>query len=311
MTESSLAQALAAGAVVLDGGLASRLEARGHDLSTSLWSARLLLDDPAEVEAAHRDFVDAGAQVVISASYQVSYEGLAAAGHDRRETEAALRRSVELARSATARDDGVRRWVAASVGPYAASLADGSEYAADHGRTIHELREWHRPRIEVLAGAGADVLALETIAGLTEVEALLAEVSGTGIPVWLSVTCRADRLRSGEDPDEAWQLARDVEEVIAVGVNCTDPGDVAALVAGAAQVSGKPCVAYPNSGETWDPARRAWSGSSDLGPDRARTWLDAGARLVGGCCRVTPDDIRGVAETVRSQLSASQSGRSG
>ena len=307
MPVTSFADALASGVVVLDGGLATRLEARGNDLGGGLWSARLLVDDPDEVESAHRDFVDAGARVLVSASYQVSYDGFAHAGLDSAATEGALRRSVELARTAATTGDGVERWVAASVGPYAATLADGSEYAADHGRTIRELRAWHRPRLEVLAEAGADVLALETIAGLAEVEALLAEVSGTGTPVWLSVTCAGDRMRSGEDPDEAWQIARDVDEVLAVGVNCTPPRDVEDLVASASSVSGKPVVAYPNSGEGWDAEHGRWVGEGAFDPDQVDRWVRAGARLVGGCCRVTPDDIRAVS----GQLSGSQSGRSG
>ncbi len=294
---STLAEALAAGPVVLDGGVATRLEERGHDLSDRLWSARLLLDDPAEVEAAHRDFVRAGARVVISASYQVSVGGFAAAGLDASTAERALRRSVDLARAATDVGDGVPRWVAASVGPYGATRADGSEYTGDHGMTIHELRAWHRPRIAVLLDAGADVLALETVASTSEAEALLAEVSGTGVPVWLSLTCDGDRTRSGEDPDEAWQLARDVDEVIAVGVNCTAPADVEALVAAAADVSGKPAVAYPNSGEGWDPVARAWVGRSGFADADVTAWVDAGARLVGGCCRVTPADIAHLAAT--------------
>ncbi len=298
LRDTSLAEALAAGPVVLDGGLATRLEARGHDLSDPLWSARLLLDEPDEVEAAHRDFVRAGARVVTTASYQLSADGLAAVGRDPGDLADALTRGVGLARAATeeaSATDGTRRWVAASVGPYGAACADGSEYTGAYGLTIRALRAWHRPRIALLLEAGADVLALETVPGVVEAEALLAEVSGTGVPVWLSLTCAGERTRSGDDPDEAWELARDVAEVVAVGVNCTAPGDVLPLVEAAAEVTGKPVVCYPNSGEGWDPAARAWVGSSDFAatdlPTRVGDWVGAGARLVGGCCRVTPDDV--------------------
>ncbi len=291
----ALAHALGEGVVVLDGGLATQLEARGHDLSSDLWSARLLLEQPAEVTAAHRDFFRAGAQVATTASYQVSFSGFAARGMDAADTVAALRRSVELA--AAARDDlpaDRPRWVAASVGPYGAALADGSEYRGDYGRSVAELRDWHRPRLHALMDTDADVLALETIPCLAEVEALLAEVSGTGAPCWLSLTCADGRTRAGEPLGEAFAMAAEVEEVVAVGVNCCAPGDVAAAVAAAVTASGRPAVAYPNSGESWDAEQRRWSGDPTFTPGQVGTWLAAGARLVGGCCRVRPDAIAGI-----------------
>ena len=182
---TELTAALAAGPVVLDGGLATQLEAQGADLSTALWSAQLLIDDPAAVVAAHRAFFAAGARIATTASYQAPTE-LAA-------------RSVDLARQALAGfDDDQDRWVAGSVGPYGAALADGSEYRGDYGLSVAELRAWHRPRIAALAEAGPDLLALETIPCLAEVEALLAEVAGTGMPCWLSLTCTGERTRAGE-----------------------------------------------------------------------------------------------------------------
>ncbi len=195
-----LAEAIATRPVVLDGGLATRLEARGNDLSSALWSARLVLDDPAEVVAAHRDFFAAGAEVATTASYQASFDGLAGIGLDRDAAADVMRRSVALAaraRDEATAEDGVPRWVAASIGPYGAALADGSEYRGDYGLTVDELRRWHRPRLEVLAGAGADVLALETIPCAAEAEALLAEIDGLGVPAWLSLTCAGGRTRAG------------------------------------------------------------------------------------------------------------------
>ncbi|MFN8099372.1 MAG: homocysteine S-methyltransferase [Dermatophilaceae bacterium] len=303
MSPQPLAPALARGPVVLDGGMATRLEARGHDLSDALWSARLLLDDPAEIVEAHRDFVRAGARVLVTTSYQVSFTGFAAAGFDAATTEATLRRSVDLAREAFAAE-GVDGWVAASIGPYAASLADGSEYRADHGRTVAQLRDWHRRRLDVLCAAGPDVLAIETIAGATEAEALLEEVAGRGIPAWLSMTCAGDRLRSGEDPVPVWRAARDVPEVIAVGVNCTDPRDLPALLPPARAESALPLVAYPNSGEGWDGIRRTWVGESGFDADAVCRWLASGARLVGGCCRVTPAQMADITRVVRGTASA-------
>jgi homocysteine S-methyltransferase len=286
--------------VVLDGGLATRLEARGHDLSSHLWSARMLLDDPEEVREAHRDFFAAGAEVATTASYQVSFEGLATAGLGPAETERLLRLSVSVARDAAEGfDDRRQRWVAASVGPYGAARADGSEYRGDYGLSVADLRNWHRRRLQTLMEAGPDVLALETIPCLAEAEALLAEVDGSGMPCWLSLTNVADRTRLGEPVVEAFAMARDVPEVVAVGVNCCATTGLADIVQLAAQTSGKAAVTYPNSGEGWDPAARAWRGPGRFDPADAPAWVSAGARLVGGCCRVTPTQIHQVATLVR------------
>lgn len=285
--------------MVLDGGLATELEAQGHDLTSDLWSARLLAEEPAAIVAAHAAFFDFGARVAVTSSYQASFDGLAAAGLDRSGAEALLRRSVELADQARQQtDDPESRWVAASVGPYGAALADGSEYHGRYGLSVAELRAWHRPRLEVLATAGADVLACETVPCLAEAEALLLEVQRLGVPAWLSMTCVGDRTRAGEPVAEAFALAREVPGLVAVGVNCTDPADADGLVTLAAEVSGLPVVVYPNSGEAWDAGARAWSGDSQFHPEQVTRWTRAGARLVGGCCRVSPADIAALAATV-------------
>ena len=280
--------------VVLDGGLATQLERQGHDLSSALWSARLLADDPQAIEDAHAAFFAAGAQVATTASYQASVSGFARAGIDRSDAEKLIRRSVDIAARARSHSTGPT-WIAGSVGPYGASLADGSEYRGDGNQTVGELREWHRPRIAQLVDAGADVLALETIPGAAEVEALLAEVDGSGVDCWLSVTCAGDRTRAGEPAAEVFAMARGVAEVIAVGVNCTDPADASALVGVAATASDKPVVVYPNSGETWDAVARRWTGTAAFTSDSVRGWVRDGARLIGGCCRVAPEEIAEIA----------------
>jgi homocysteine S-methyltransferase len=294
-----LTGALAAGPVVLDGGLATLLEARGHDLSSDLWSARLLRDDPEAIVSAHREFFTAGAQVATSASYQASFEGFARLGLDRDEAGDLMRLAVALA--VRARDESAPEgWVAASVGPYGAYLADGSEYRGDYDLDATALRDFHRPRLDVLAGAGADVLAVETIPCLAEVEALCTELDGTGVTAWLSLSADGGRTRAGEPLAEAWAMADDVDEIVAVGVNCCVPGDVTTALA---DVDGA-LVAYPNSGQGWDAVRRAWTGESAFDPGAVEAWLDAGARLVGGCCRVGPDDIAAVSSVVRAQAGA-------
>jgi homocysteine S-methyltransferase len=208
-----------------------------------------------------------------------------------------MRRSVDLARAA--RDqmagDGRARWVAASAGPYGATLADGSEYRGRYGRSVRELAAWHRPRLEVLAGAAPDVLALETVPDIDEAEALMAAVAGLGIPAWLSYSIAGGRTRAGQPLSEAFAVAAGVPEVVAVGVNCCAPADVLAAIAVAREVTGMPVIVYPNSGEQWDARRRAWTGRSRYSAGQPQQWIAAGAKLVGGCCRVRPADIAVIA----------------
>jgi homocysteine S-methyltransferase len=297
----SLAEALAADPVVLDGGLATQLEAAGADLSSALWSARLLRDDPGAIVAAHAAYASAGARVATTASYQATERGFAAAGIDAGGTAALLRLSVNLAR-----EGAPDAWVAGSVGPYGAMLADGSEYTGAYVDEVgvRELRAFHRPRMAVLAEAGADVLACETVPAAAEAEALLTEAADLGVPVWLSLTTVVGddgvvRTRRGEPAAEVFAMAAGIGEVVAVGVNCTDPVGVPAAISAAA-AGGKPVVVYPNSGERWDAAARRWTGEPGMPDDAVLGWLDDGARLVGGCCRVGPADIARVAEMMIS-----------
>ena len=293
-------EALATAPVVLDGGLSTELEARGHDVSSALWSARLLRDDPEAIVAAHAAFAAAGAQVATTASYQATVEGFAAAGVDRTEARRLIAASVALAREG--QGDG---WVAGSVGPYGAMLADGSEYTGDYvdRMGVADLRAFHRPRMEILAGAGADVLACETVPAAAEAEALIIEADALGIPIWLSLTTVIDRdgvvrTRRGERAADVYAMAEHVDAVIAVGVNCTAPTAIGPSIT-AAGSAGKPVVVYPNSGEGWDAAARRWTGSPGISTDDVPAWVEAGARMVGGCCRVRPEHIAALAAMIR------------
>ncbi|WP_395293224.1 homocysteine S-methyltransferase [Kitasatospora hibisci] len=299
MAGDDFAAALAAGPLVLDGGMSNRLAEAGHDLSDALWSARLLADDPAAVVAVHRAYFDAGADVAITASYQASFEGFARRGVGRVRASRLLASAVELAREAAGRPAaGRRRWVAASVGPYGAVLADGSEYRGRYGLSVAQLEAFHRPRLEVLAAAGPDVLALETVPDADEARALLRAVRGLGVPAWLSYSIAGGRTRAGQPLAEAFALAAEAEEVVAVGVNCCTPADAERAVALAARVTGKPVVVYPNSGEGWDSGARDWRGAPTFRPAQVAGWLGEGARLVGGCCRVGPREIAALAAEV-------------
>jgi homocysteine S-methyltransferase len=220
-------------------------------------------------------------------------------GHDRSTAVSLIARSVELARRACGdhyRDRPL--WVAASVGPYGAALADGSEYRGDYGLSKADLVAFHRPRMQILADAGPDVLALETVPDVREAEAMLHALDGLGVPAWLSYTVVGDRTRAGQPLPEAFALAAEHEGVIAVGVNCSAPADARDAVAVASDVTGKPVVVYPNSGESWDAKARQWTGGAQDPVAPVDRWLSDGARLVGGCCRVTPAAIRDIATAI-------------
>ena len=282
--------------VVLDGGLSNALAERGHDLGDELWTARLLRDAPGEIAAVHRAYFDAGAQVATTASYQASVAGFERHGMARTEAESLIRRSVTIAREvrddvAQAAGDGAVRLVAASVGPYGAVLADGSEYRGRYGVSRTMLRDFHAPRMELLASAQPDLLALETIPDLDEVSVLLDLVDELAIPAWLSCTISEDRLPDGRPAAEAFALAAGHSSLVAVGVNCCAPGHVLPAVRTATAASGKPAIAYPNSGETWDGAARRWVGESGFDPALPVAWAGEGAIFIGGCCRIGPSAI--------------------
>lgn len=296
------------GTVVLDGGLATELAARGCDISGTLWSARVLQERPEAIEQLHYDYYAAGAAVAITASYQASYDGFAAAGIDAAETTRLLRLSVELAKSARARyrkdhpDDMRELLVAASVGPYGAISHDGAEYRGDYGLTAAQLAAFHAGRFQVLATSGADLLACETIPVLEEARAyatLLRQHPDTN--AWLSFTSQdGEHTSHGEPLVDCARLADDVRNVIAVGVNCVKPEIVGTAIRALAAGTRKPIVVYPNSGERWDAGDESWHGAPEhaslaaLAPD----WIAAGARLVGGCCRTGPAHIASLAGVV-------------
>ncbi len=303
MTASSLRDLLGSGPAALDGGLASELEARGHDLTGTLWSARILVDDPAAIRDVHAAYFRAGASVGISASYQASRSGFARHGLDASEADRLLAVSVALV--AQARDDAIGSGatqpmlVAASVGPYGATLHDGSEYRGRYGLGHRELVDFHRERLDVLVPAGPDLLAVETIPDVDEARAVVEALVGYDVPAWLSFSCADDaHTCAGQTIEEAAALVAAASSLDAIGINCTKPEHVLGLVDRIrAAEPDLPVVVYPNAGRVWDGEASRWLGDgSDLLPEAAvRSWFGAGVTLVGGCCGLGPAAIEAVA----------------
>lgn len=278
--------------------MATELETRGHDLRDSLWSARILADQPEEIRSVHVAYLQAGAQVVVTASYQVSREGFAAAGRDPRSADEALRSSVRLARDATRTADAL---VAASVGPYGAILHDGSEYRGDYGVSHQRLVDFHAERLEVLLCESPDLLAIETIPDVDEVEALVdALAQYPDAEAWLTMSCSdGAHTCAGQPVEAAVEMAMRAPGIRAVGINCTAPEYIGELLDRMSAVTDLPLVVYPNAGRAWSPAR-GWSGeATPVGADLLTLWRrNPQLSLVGGCCGVGPDAIAAIADTL-------------
>ena len=298
-------------ALVIDGALATELERRGYDLKDDLWSAKILLDQPQAIKQVHRDYFQAGADCAISASYQATIEGFQKRGLNKEEAIALIQKSVQLAREARDEfwEDSANRigrakpFIAASVGPYGAFLADGSEYRGNYGLSDQELMEFHRPRMKALVEAGAELLACETIPCLIEAQAiarLLPEFPD--VTAWISFSARDEKhISEGQVFADCVKQLESHPQIAAIGINCTSPQYISSLIHEAKQVTKKPVLVYPNLGETYNAEKNDWDGNPvvDAFGEQAREWYEAGARLIGGCCRTTPEDIRVIASWVR------------
>lgn len=292
--------------LVLDGGLATELEHRGADLNDPLWSAKMLIESPSLIRAVHLDYLRAGADVISAATYQATFEGFERRGIERAQAAALMRSAVDLAASArdeywSAAPDPARGrpLVAASVGPYGAMLADGSEYRGHYGVGDRELAEFHRPRLEVLARSGAELFACETIPCLREALVVARLLEEFALGAWISFSCRDGAHDcEGDDIGACAAALGDHPRIAALGVNCTAPRFVEELLSRMREHTQRPLVAYPNAGRLYDTRDKRWTGPAEERSlaDQVSRWYGAGARLIGGCCGTTPEDIRGICE---------------
>jgi len=300
MTPEEFGQRLDSNPIVLDGGLATSLENAGADISGSLWSARVLRDSPEEIRAAHGRFIEAGADVIITASYQVSRRGVIEVGGSAAQADELLIRSIEIARESVGAA-GLATLVAASVGPYGATNHDGSEYRGRYGVSQKTLIDFHRERLEVLLAANPDLLAIETIPDLDEVLALIEVLADhRDVAAWVSLTTLDGATTcAGQALAEVAAALGEAPSVVAVGVNCSAPS----VVSTALQALGKHgsrLLAYPNAGQTWHSETETWSGPAEpvLPTQLINEWLDLGARAVGGCCGVDSIGVSALAGDV-------------
>lgn len=276
---------------IIDGGLSTELERLGAQIAGELWTGKALLDDPALVEQAHRNYAAAGAEVVITSSYQLSRQGFVEVGLTVEEADTALRNSVAVARRAVR---GTEAKVAASIGPYGAVLHDGSEYRGDYTVDQAYLEAFHAERLAVLLEAEPDFLAVETIPNLAEAKALANVLAETDVPSWVSFTAGSGAsLWSGEAIEDAVRAVSGIPKLFAVGVNCVDPAHVAELASRIRSVSNLEIVAYPNRGGVWNSEQGIWIGQepkalSEWFPE----WSAAGVSWFGGCCGTHSGDIR-------------------
>ncbi|PON94950.1 Homocysteine-binding domain containing protein [Trema orientale] len=313
------------GAAVIDGGLATELERHGADLHDPLWSAKCLLTSPHLILGVHLDYLEAGADIIITASYQATIQGFEVRGYSIEEGETLLKKSVEIAReardiyyerclkssSSDIGDDRILKHrpilVAASVGSYGAYLADGSEYSGNYGDgiTLKVLKDFHRRRVQVLAEAGPDLIAFETIPNKLEAQAYaeLIEEENISIPAWFSFNSKDGvNVVSGDSFVECASIAESCKKVVAVGINCTSPRFIHGLISSITKVTTKPILVYPNSGESYDPEIKDWVQNTGVSDDDfvsyVNKWIEVGASLVGGCCRTTPETIRRIYQSL-------------
>ncbi|WNC73269.1 homocysteine S-methyltransferase [Thalassotalea psychrophila] len=285
---------------IIDGGLATQLESSGFNLNNHLWSAKLLLENPQAIVEAHLAYLNAGAKCIISASYQASIQGFIDLGLTLAEAENTIKSSVELARQAVDKymklnPTHFKPIVAASIGPYGAYLADGSEYTGDYQISDNDLFQFHQRRLNLLASTSADILACETIPNEQEALILSDLITSQRKPAWMTFSCRDEKnISSGSLLKDVAGKLQSNQNIIAVGINCTSPQFVESLILELKSVTTKHIVVYPNSGECFHADTKTWHGTAD--PIEcaiaAKSWSNSGADIIGGCCRMGPDHIK-------------------
>lgn len=297
------------GNLIIDGALATELEKKGCDLTDSLWSAKILIENPELIYQVHLDYFRAGAECAITASYQATPQGFSSRGLTEQQSRDLIKKSVRLAQKARSdflleRHTEIPLLVAGSVGPYGAFLADGSEYRGDYKLSQEDMMAFHRPRIEALVEAGVDLLACETLPSLAEIVALIAILKEfPQISAWFSFTLLdSEHLSDGTPLAKVVSLLNEEPQVVSLGINCIAVDKVTDALTHLQSLTDKPLLAYPNSGEHYDAQTKTWHSCEDANANittQLFEWQAAGACLLGGCCRTTPKDIAQISAQLR------------
>ena len=288
--------------VILDGSMSRLLEEQGLEINHRLWTALALIDQPEAVYQVHKQYFDAGANVAITASYQATVKSFADVGYSEEQAIDFIKHSVTLAQRAKQDSKGDQaKWLAGSIGPYGAYLSDGSEYTGAYQLSSPDMKTFHESRIKTLIASGVDVLAIETIPRLDELRVILDIVSAINFPVWVSVSLKdTAHLANGDNLADFQQLVEQDQNVIAYGINCVSPQLVVPVIETLSVAATKPLVAYPNSGAIFDAVSKTWSEEisvEQVFSTDAKCWHQKGAKLIGGCCCSTAEDIARLART--------------
>lgn len=293
--------------VVLDGAMSTPLEKLGADTNNDLWTAKALIDNEELVYEVHKMYFEAGADLIITDTYQANVQAFEKVGYSEKEARNLIKKAVKIAQKA--RDDyenrtGKHNYIAGTIGPYGAYLANGSEYRGDYELSVKEYQQFHLPRIEELVNAGVDILAIETQPKLDEVLAIL-ELLKEKYPqqkVYVSYTLSDDDTISDGTPlPRAIHALEDYSQVIAVGINCVKLELVEPALKNMKEITDKHLIVYPNSSAVYDPKSKTWSQpkTSATFEELIPNWYEAGARIIGGCCTTGPKEIKAVADFIK------------
>ena len=287
--------------MIIDGALASELQRRGCDLNDSLWSAKVLIEQPELIQQVHYDYFVAGADCAITASYQATPMGFAPKGIELEESIKLIKTSVKLAQQAKMQylndiKQDKALLIAGSVGPYGAYLANGSEYTGDYQLSESEFIAFHKDRVTALIDAGVDILACETMPSFLEIKALVKLIQQFPmVNCWFSLTLKDQQhISDGTPLTEVIEYLNGIEQIVSVGINCIALEKVTPALEVLSKLTSKPLIVYPNSGEQYDPTTKQWHKNHHHNctfANQLDTWIKLGAKLIGGCCQTTPEDI--------------------
>ncbi|WP_448904751.1 homocysteine S-methyltransferase [Gemella sp.] len=294
--------------VVIDGALSTALEKKGMDLNHKLWTAKVLVEHPEKIKEVHKEYYEAGANIAITSTYQASILGFKDLGYSEEKAEEFIRKSVELAKES--REEAVSdkdMWIAGSVGPYGAYLADGSEYRGDYAVDNQFLEEFHEKRIDILIKEGVDLLAIETIPNLEEIKVLLNILSNYPETVaWVTCSLKdSEHISDGSRLEDVQVLLEGNNQVVGYGINCVKPEFVAESIGLLSKNRSKKIIAYPNGGAIYDPSTKEWSNSDSsehIFSTDCLDWYEKGCSMIGGCCCTTKDDIEILSKTLSEKI---------